>query len=148
VPILIKAREPEQRLWDDLRNSMGNRWFARRVEDRLGAGLPDVFFAGRKRRGAWMELKVMPNLPLENRKFDIPHFTPDQRGFGLQMLQSGGANSWWLMTRLGMVDHLHRATIIDYLGEVTYRVIRKKAVWVGDITAPGSADAVADIILV
>jgi hypothetical protein len=145
--MVFEKRLPEQRLWDDVRNSMGNRWFAKRIEDRLGAGLPDVYFAGRKKRGAWMELKVLPNLPQEHRKFDIAHFTPDQRAFGLQMLQHAGANYWWLMTRLGPVDHLHRATIIDFVGEVQYSVFRKKAVWVGDVTAPGSADAIADLIL-
>lgn len=110
--------------------------------------MPDVFFAGRKRRGAWMELKVLDRLPQENKKFDIPHFTADQRAFGLQMLQSGGANSWWLMTRLADVDHLHRATIIDDLGEVRYSVFRNRAAWVGRLTeTPDAADQIAKIIL-
>lgn len=141
-----RRRFPEQRLWDDLSVAMGGLWFARRIEDRLGSGLPDVFFAGRKRRGAWMELKVLPNLPQENRIFDIPHFTADQRGFGLQMLQSGGASSWWLFTRTGTVDHLHRATIIDALGEQTYAYFRSKTAWRGRIMEPGAADAVANEI--
>ena len=135
----MTLRLPEQRLWDDLRDAMGTRWFARRIEDRLVAGVPDLFFCGKKRRGAWMELKVLPNLPQEGRRFDISHFTPEQRAFGLQMLISGGASSWWLMTRCGDVDHLHRATVIDMLGEVTYSVFRNKAVWVGRINAESAA---------
>jgi hypothetical protein len=126
---------------------MALHWFARRIEDKLGAGLPDVFFAGRKRRGAWMELKALPNLPQEHRLFDIAHFTPEQRAFGLQMLESGGANSWWLWTRTADIDHLHRATIIDLLGESTYTTFRAKAAWVGRVTAPGAAEAVAAKIL-
>lgn len=141
-------RKPEQKLWDDTRDTMGNLWFARRIEDRIGAGLPDVFFAGRKRRGAWMELKVLPKLPQEGRKFDIPHFEPEQRAFGLQMLMAGGANSWWLMTRLGDVDHLHRATIIDALGEINYSVFRNRAVWIGRLReSPGAAEQIAKLIL-
>lgn len=80
-----------------------------------------------------MELKVLPTLPAETKKFDIPHFTADQRGFGLNCLEHGGASSWWLMTRCKDVDHLHRATIIDDLGEVTYKTFRNKAVWTGRI---------------
>lgn len=136
----MATRLPEQMLWDDLRTRMGNLWFARRVEDRLGAGFPDIFFAGKKKRAAAMELKVLPKLPQETRKFDIPHFTAEQRGFGLQMLESGGASSWWLMTRCGDLDHLHRATIIDCLGEITYSVFRNKAAWVGRLPSSPNAD--------
>lgn len=141
-----KRRFPEQRLWDDLREAMAPHWFARRIEDKLGAGLPDLFFAGRKRRGAWAELKVLPNLPQENRVFDIGHLTPEQRAFGLQMLEAGGANSWWLILRTGDVDHIHRATVIDYLGESTYATFRNKAAWKGRISA-ATAPAIAAVIL-
>jgi len=130
----MALRLPEQKLWDSLREAMGTLWFARRIEDRIGAGLPDLSFALHKRRSAWMELKVLPRLPQENRVFDIPHFTAEQRAFGLNCLKYGGVSSWWLMTRLDGIDHLHRATIIDDLGEVKYSAFRNKAAWVGRIT--------------
>jgi hypothetical protein len=113
---------------------MGTLWFARRIEDKLGAGLPDLAFAGKKRRYSWMELKALPRLPQENRIFDIPHFTPDQRAFGLVSAQYGGNSSWWLMTRIDGVDHLHRANIIDDLGVVKYSLFRNKAAWIGRIS--------------
>jgi hypothetical protein len=138
-------RLPEGLLWDDLRDAMGTLWFARRIEDKLGAGLPDVSFAGKKRRYAWMELKVVQRQPKEDRAFDIEHFTAEQRAFGLQSLQSGGASSWWLMTRTDTVDHLHRATIIDDLGEVKYSVFRNRAAWVGRIS-PDVAGDIARIL--
>lgn len=134
-------RLPEQKLWDDLRDSMAPYWFARRIEDRLGAGLPDLMFIinRSKRRTSWMELKVLPSLPNERRMFDIPHFTADQRGFGLTVLEHGGAVAWWLMTRCGDVDHLHNATIIPELGSISYKVFRNKAAWVGRISPAQAA---------
>jgi hypothetical protein len=141
----VSRRLPEQLLWDDLREAMGTLWFARRIEDRLGGGLPDVAFAGKKRRYSWMELKVLPRLPQENRIFDISHFTPEQRAFGLASAQHGGNSSWWLMTRLDGVDHLHRANIIDDLGESKYSVFRNKAAWIGRIS-PEVAPSVAKIL--
>ena len=119
-------------------------WFAKRLEDRLGAGFPDVSFSGKRKRFAWMELKVLPKLPQENRVFDIEHFTADQRAFGLEALRHGGASSWWLLTRMDTVDHLHRATIIDLMGDIKYSAWRNKAVWVGRVdfdTAPAIARA-------
>jgi len=138
-------RLPEQKFWDDLRETMRGQWFARRVEDRLGAGLPDLLFALRKRRSAWMELKVLPKLPAERRVFDIEHFTADQRGFGLSMRDNGGVNSWWLMTRMGDVDHLHNASIIDHIGEINYKLFRNKAKWVGRLS-PDHAESIADVL--
>lgn len=135
-------RLPEQRLWDDLRGAMGGVWFARRIEDRLGAGVPDLSFALKKRRAGWMELKVLPRLPAERRLFDIDHFTADQRGFGLSMREHGGNTSWWLMTRCGDVDHLHNASIIDSLGRINYKTFRNRAAWVGRLGSCPSEDLV------
>ena len=84
----MSRRLPEQLLWDDLRDAMGTLWFARRIEDKLGPGLPDLSFSGKRKRFSWMELKVLPKLPQENRIFDIDHFMADQRGFGLSSLRS------------------------------------------------------------
>ncbi len=139
---------PEQKLWQDTKDALGGGWWARRVEDTLNSGLPDVAFTGRKRRWSWMELKVMPKLPPENglKMFDIPHFNPYQRGFGLEAHRHGGQSAWWLLTRCDTVDHLHRATIIDLLGQVNYTTFRKKAAWVGRISTPNSAAGVLDLL--
>lgn len=141
------TRFPEQHLYDDLAAAMAPYWYAKRIEDRIGSGLPDLTFAGKRKRFAWMELKVMSKLPAENRLFDIPHFEAAQRAFGLEALRHGGASSWWLMTRLSDVDHLHRATIIDDMTEgIKYTLWRNKAAWVGRITSD-SAPAIAKVIL-
>lgn len=140
------SRFPEQTLWDNLSEVMTPYWFARRIEDRLGGGLPDVSFTANKKRFSWLELKVLSNLPAENRVFDIPKFTADQRGFGLECLRHGGASSWWLMTRCGDVDHLHRATIIDDLGVIKYSLWRNKAAWVGRVDF-NTASAIAKVLL-
>lgn len=143
-------RLPEQRVWDDLRVAMGNLWFARRVEDRLGAGVADVTFAIGKRRAGWLELKQLMDLPSERRKFDfaLDHFTPDQRGFGLAMRDAGGITSWWLLTRTGpregsFVDHLHNSRIIDDLGEINYATFRNRSAWIGRLTHPDSGRQIA-----
>ena len=140
-------RLPEQRLWDDLRECMGSVWFARRIEDRLGGGVPDVSFAIGKRRGAWMELKVIDRMPAERRIFDIPEFRADQRAFGLQMREHGGMSSWFLMTRCLDVDHLHNASVIDTLGEDNYKTFRNRALWVGRLTDPEACSAIANKLL-
>lgn len=141
-----RSRFPEQLAWDDLREALRPYWWAKRLEDRLGAGFPDLTFTGKKKGFRWMELKVLPDLPQENRKFDIRHFTSEQRAFGLEALRHGGASSWWLMTRLGGVDHLHKATIIDDLGEIKYSVFRNRAAWIGHIDAE-SAPLLAQLLL-
>lgn len=140
------SRTPEQKLYDNLAEVMEPYWFAKRVEDRLGIGLPDLTFAMKKRRFSWMELKVLDKIPQENRKFDIAHFTAGQRAFGLESLRHGGASSWWMMTRLGDVDHLHRATIIDDMGEIKYSLWRNRAAWVGRIDFD-TAPAIAKVLL-
>lgn len=141
-------RLPEQKLWQDIKDSLGSGWWPRRIEDRLAAGLPDVAFTGQKRRWSWMELKVLPKLPLEGgiKTFDIAHFTAEQRGFGLEAYRHGGQSAWWLLTRCDTVDHLHRATFIDQLGQVNYTAFRKKAAWVGRVSAPGSADKILSLL--
>lgn len=142
-------RKPEQRLWDDLSQAMGGSWHARRIEDRLGAGLPDVVFTGQKRKWAFMELKQVPVLPQEGgrKPFDLPGLTADQRGFGLEAFRHGGAHSWWLMTRVGSVDLLHRPSIIDQLGTINFTTFRKKAAWVGKL-GPEARRPLLDILFV
>jgi hypothetical protein len=142
------VRLPEQKLWDDLRDCMGSRWFARRIEDRLGGGVPDLTFALKKRRAGWMELKVLEKLPPERRVFDIGHFTADQRAFGLQMREYGGLSSWFLLTRCGDVDHLHNPSVIDMLGEDNYKTFRNRALWAGRLAggAVGAAEALVAVL--
>lgn len=86
-------RLPEQRLWDWLRDRLTGRWFAERVENRVMAGTPDVYFSHRLGRG-WIELKVVNNWPrTEVAKFKIPHWTQNQRNW-MQQHHAQGGKSW------------------------------------------------------
>lgn len=56
---------------------MGARWKAERVENRLAAGFPDVFFTINGVHGL-VELKYLPK---KKKTITIPHFTDEQRAF-------------------------------------------------------------------
>lgn len=83
-------RLPEQRLWDWLRDRLSGRWFAERVENRVMAGTPDVYFSHPHGRG-WLELKVVNNWPrTEAGKLKIPHWTQNQRNWMRRHHEHGG----------------------------------------------------------
>lgn len=56
---------------------MGSRWKAERVENRLAAGFPDVFFTIDGVHGL-VELKYLPK---KKKTITIGHFTDEQRAF-------------------------------------------------------------------
>lgn len=59
---------------------MGARWKAERVENRLAAGFPDVFFTIRGTHGL-VELKYLPK---KRKTITIGHFTDEQRAFSFR----------------------------------------------------------------
>lgn len=67
----------ESTFWAYLRKGMGARWKAERVENRLAAGFPDVFFTINGVHGL-VELKYLPK---KKKTITIPHFTDEQRAF-------------------------------------------------------------------
>jgi hypothetical protein len=86
-------RHPEQRLWDWLRDRLQGQWFSERIENRVMAGTPDVYFSHRRGRG-WIELKAIDNWPrADTGKFKVPLWTPNQRNWMEKHLEHGG-NAW------------------------------------------------------
>lgn len=67
----------ESTFWAYLRKGMGARWKAERVENRLAAGFPDVFFTIDGVHGL-VELKYLPK---KKKTITISHFTDEQRAF-------------------------------------------------------------------
>jgi len=67
----------ESGLWRYLQRGMGARWKAERVENRLAAGFPDVFFTIDGTHGL-VELKYLPK---KKKTITIRHFTDEQRAF-------------------------------------------------------------------
>lgn len=67
----------ESGLWRYLQRGMGARWKAERVENRLAAGFPDVFFTIDGTHGL-VELKYLPK---KKKTITIRHFTDEQRTF-------------------------------------------------------------------
>lgn len=70
----------ESGFWKYLRTGMGARWKAERIENRLAAGFPDVFFTIQGTHGL-VELK---HLPKKRKTITIRHFTDEQRAFSFR----------------------------------------------------------------
>lgn len=66
--------------WKYLQKGMGARWKAERVENRLAAGFPDVFFTIGPTHGL-VELKYLPK---KKKTITIGHFTDEQRAFSFR----------------------------------------------------------------
>lgn len=67
----------ESKFWAYLRRGMGARWKAERIENRLAAGFPDVFFTIDGTHGL-VELKYLAK---KKKTITIRHFTDEQRAF-------------------------------------------------------------------
>ena len=70
----------ESGFWRYLQRGMGSRWKAERVENRLAAGFPDVFFTIGNTHGL-VELKYLPK---KRKTITISHFTDEQRAFSFR----------------------------------------------------------------
>lgn len=70
----------EAGFWKYLQKGMGARWKAERVENRLAAGFPDVFFTINGTHGL-VELKYLPK---KRKTVTISHFTDEQRAFSFR----------------------------------------------------------------
>ena len=70
----------ESKFWRYLQRGMGARWKAERVENRLAAGFPDVFFTIDGTHGL-VELKYLPK---KKKTITIRHFTDEQRAFSFR----------------------------------------------------------------
>ena len=70
----------ESGFWRYLQKGMGARWKAERVENRLAAGFPDVFFTIGPVHGL-VELKYLPK---KRKTITISHFTDEQRAFSFR----------------------------------------------------------------
>jgi hypothetical protein len=82
----------ERQMWATLRQKMGRRWFAERIENRLGKGTPDVAFSICGAHG-WLELKHLHAWPPEGHVVKIPHYTPEQKLW----LRACGKGCWLLL---------------------------------------------------
>ena len=70
----------ESGFWRYLQKGMGARWKAERVENRLAAGFPDIFFTIGSIHGL-VELKYLPK---KRKTITIGHFTDEQRAFSFR----------------------------------------------------------------
>ncbi|MBT9158767.1 MAG: hypothetical protein DDT26_00014 [Dehalococcoidia bacterium] len=86
-------RDPEQKLWDDIRDAMVGRWHAQRHEDRYAQGVPDVSFGLGRTTEGWIELKCLGSWPGFHRpgpwNFANHHLTPEQRNWMDQRIKHG-----------------------------------------------------------
>lgn len=98
------TRLAEQRLWDTARRQASNeRWrrtlFHQRIENRVGSGVPDVFWKPRDFTDCWTELKA-PVVPAKSttRLFrDWASLGVDQINWALDYADQGGR--WYLIAR-------------------------------------------------
>lgn len=83
-------KKPEGKLWDTIRQLMGNSWEAERIENRLNSGVPDVAYSMRGLHG-WLELKVVTKISVDSSKIiKIPHFVDTQRNWIYKHGSRGG----------------------------------------------------------
>jgi len=82
---------PEKRLWNYLKQGMGNKWHAQRHEDVSAQGVPDVSYGVNSKNG-WIELKVIKEYPKCNTTLiKIRHLTPMQRNWLKARGETGGS---------------------------------------------------------
>lgn len=100
---MTAKRDPEQILWDDIREGMTARWHPQRHEDRFSTGIPDVSYGIQKLTDGWVELKYLRRLPEFSSKpwdFRLDHFTPEQRNWA-EMRTRHGTGRVFLLCRFG-----------------------------------------------
>jgi len=87
----------EARLWQRMRDGVTGRCFAQRIENLVGAGMPDVILHCRATgQSAWVELKHRPLYPIRRSTpvFNGDHgLRPDQKAWIYERAM-GGANIW------------------------------------------------------
>lgn len=90
--------------WRALRQLVGTRWHATRVEDRLQSGIPDVTWGARGVQG-WLELKYLHHWPVRGGPADLG-LRPQQAAW-LQLRHAAGLGCWVLI-RVARVWYLFR----------------------------------------
>ena len=96
-------RLPEQRLWDSMSSNVTIGVWLQRVENGLGAGMPDVHSIVRFTSAvAWIELKateVWPKRETTPALGEKKGLNVDQRNWHLTWLQHGGTS--WILIGVG-----------------------------------------------
>lgn len=98
-------RLPEQRLWDRVRDNMLVGMWAQRVENSLGAGMPDVVIIDKEsslQRTSWVELKVNENRPVRDKTPFLGKskgLSAEQINWHMDCAQHGGKS--WILAALG-----------------------------------------------
>lgn len=89
----------EKDFWSYLKDIIGAKWVAVRIENGISQGVPDVSFSSRGVHG-WIELKYLKAWPKRpDTIVKIPHYTPAQKLF-LRQHGSYGRNCF-LFLRVG-----------------------------------------------
>jgi hypothetical protein len=113
----------ESAFWDTLRDLIGKEGHVKRCENYVGPGTPDVNYCIRGVE-RWIELKEVDGWPKRlDTKFDIEHFTSDQRIWHRRRWAAGGISyvfvqigrdyflfsGLWAAKYIGTMDSLHTA---------------------------------------
>lgn len=123
---MSKLPTRESRLWKYLRDGMGNRWQANRIESSTSVGIPDVEFAVFGASG-WLELKTLDEFPKrDTTNVRIPHFTPEQRLWFRNRAKY--KHDCFLMVRVGSEHFLFAGYQLPLIGETTAEGWRKQAI--------------------
>lgn len=80
----------ESKLWQYVRDGMGNRWDAQRIEDSLSVGIPDISYCITV--NGWIELKHVPKAPIKSETvMKIKHWTAEQENWLITRGKRGGS---------------------------------------------------------
>lgn len=108
----------ETELWKKVRAGLGDKWRGHRIENRINAGTPDVFFTlilDGVRSAGMLELKCQE--PGKRGGINAKHYTQEQRDFAtlhdavLLMLYSNG---WYVLFDSVLCDEILRGQSFNW----------------------------------
>lgn len=97
-------RQPEQKLWDSFAAHVPRHCWAQRVENGVGAGMPDVLFIDREAQinVHWIELKANEKPPARGTTpllGDAKGMRPEQVNWHIEWAMHGGTS--WIVVGIG-----------------------------------------------
>ncbi len=118
-------RKPEQKLWDKMRKEKPRGFYLERVENGLGAGMPDIYC---KWQGGhcWVELKA-PNIPKRKSTRLLGNAGLNQSQINWHLQHSALKLSSWILIRtvdrkiLYLVRGIHAESVNNWPADDLYK---------------------------
>lgn len=139
-------RLPEQKLWDRLSHLMSGVWQAQRIENRVGASTPDVFFAHPKIHG-WIELKVYSPPVNPTSPWKLSNWTAGQQDWARRF--SSALVPVWVVVHFSGTDRIYflgASDALDAQNRLTLFEFRRRYDSSSVSWKTGTCDAILDAL--